>query len=214
MLSPNIEVQQNENFAANWLFAGHSSSNIAQVAAMFSGSISSCELPDNQSDFSSNLKDVDAVALVINAKTGVSNSMIKFWQYVSERQFPRLVIVSGLELSDTDFDDIVLIANRVLEQTITPYLVLHDELGEPTGLIQLSTLEVHDYSSPTSKTYLADQELIELVADFKSEYEDLVPEFDDSGFVEGLLVPAIPLGTNREFGKSEIQRYLSAITKR
>lgn len=214
MLSPNIEVQQNQNSAAKWLFAGHPSSNIAQLAGMFSGNISSCELSDNQGDFSSMLQGVDAVALLINAKTGVSKRMIDFWQYVSERQFPRLVIVTGLEMSEADFDDIVLIANRVLEQTITPYLVLHDELGEPNGLIELTTLQVHDYSTAQLKTYPADEELMGLVEEFKSEHEALVEEFGDSGFAEGLLVPAIPLGINRDYGRKEIQSYLSAITKR
>jgi translation elongation factor EF-G len=88
---------------------------------------------------------LDAFALIVNAKTGVSPAMIDLWAHIAERQIPRLVIVNGLELSEIDFDDIVLILNRVLENVITPYLVLHDELGEPTGLISLADGIIHDY---------------------------------------------------------------------
>jgi hypothetical protein len=139
--------------------------------------------------------------------------MIDFWQYLAERQFPRLIIVNGLELSETDFDDIVLIANRVLEQTITPYLVLHDELGEPSGLISLINLEVIDYSASIPMKYAADSELISLVSEFQSEYLEQVEELQDSGFESGLLVPAIPLVLSRGIGVSEIQNYLDRVNR-
>ena len=177
------------------------------------GTITASILSDSDNDFEAVMRDIDAVALLINAKTGVSKSMIDFWQYLSERQFPRLVIVNGLELSESDFDDMVLIANRVLEQVSTPYLVLHDEAGEPSGLISLSDLTVHDYSHSEMKSYPADEELKSLVADFKVEFDEQFEEFGATGLSEGLFVPALPLGTSRNFGVKEIQGYLNSVTK-
>lgn len=215
MPTPKNEAKEDalNNSHARWLFAGHSSSAPAHVAAAFSR-VSKCWEISEETQFDSELlSEIDGVALIINAKTGVSKSMIDFWQYLTERQFPRLIIVNGLELSETDFDDIVLIANRVLEQTITPYLVLHDELGEPSGLISLINLEVIDYSASIPMKYAADSELISLVSEFQSEYLEQVEELQDSGFESGLLVPAIPLVLSRGIGVSEIQNYLDRVNR-
>ena len=213
MQSTNIEPGSAAGTSPSWLIAGHESANPAKVALKFSGTITASVLSDSDNDFEAMLSAVDAVALLINAKTGVSKSMIDFWQYLSERQFPRLVIVNGLELSESDFDDMVLIANRVLEQVSTPYLVLHDEVGEPSGLISLSDLTVHDYSHSEMKSYPADEELKSLVADFKVEFDEQFEEFGATGLSEGLFVPALPLGTSRNFGVKEIQGYLNSVTK-
>lgn len=213
MQTPIIERQHSpSNQPLNWLFAGHPSSNPAQVASRFQGQISSFEITTENKEWEAVAENSDGVALLINAKTGVSTEMIAFWSYISERAFPRLVIVTGLEFSETDFDDIVLIANRVLEQVATPYLVLHDELGEPSGLISLADLQVHDYSGGAAVTYPADSELSELVSDFKIEYEEIYADFEEDGFVSGLFVPALPLGTERPFGVAEIQSYLSKLS--
>jgi hypothetical protein len=139
--------------------------------------------------------------------------MIEFWNHISERQFPRLLIVNGLELSDIDFDDIVMIANRVLEPVVTPYLVLHDEIGEPIGLISLVTNQVHDYSAMTIKEYPADDELLNLITDFRTEYLEQIEGLDEDSFRAGLLVPAIPLVQFRGIGRSELNYYFEQITK-
>jgi hypothetical protein len=117
-------------------------------------------------------------------------------------------------MNETDFDDIVLIANRVLESAITPYLVLHDEIGEPVGLISLSDNQVRDYSSGVVTIYPADSELQSLVADFKEELEESTIEFDSSAFQAGLIVPALPFVASRNIGVAEFQAYLELVTKR
>ena len=134
----------------------------------------------------------DAFILVINAKTGVSGAMIELWNRVSDRQIPRMIIVNGLELSEIDFDDIVLIINRVLENVVTPYLVLHDELGEPSGLISIADGLVHDYSGTEESNYKADDELLNLVKDFREELTLALSEMDESAYREGIVVPALP----------------------
>jgi translation elongation factor EF-G len=165
-------------------------------------------------DIDTEISQSDLFVLVISAKTGVSAEMTSTWNIASEKQVPRLVIVNGLEMNETDFDDIVLIANRILESVITPYLVLHDELGEPVGLISLSDNQVRDYSSGVVNIYPADSELQSLVADFKEELEELTIEFDSSAFQAGLIVPALPFVASRNIGVDEFQAYLELVTKR
>lgn len=211
MPSPNIEELHLSEQPSHWLFAGHPSSNPEIVSSLFQGQIKTVELTPGTESWEQITQSVRAIALLINAKTGVSKEMMDFWSHISVRGFPRMLIVNGLEFSEIDFDDIVLIANRVLEQVATPYLVLHDELGEPSGLISLSDLQVLDYSGGVLNKYLADDELVSLVTDFKIEYEEQFNEFEENGFTSGLFVPALPLGSNRSFGIAEIQSYLDKI---
>jgi hypothetical protein len=134
--------------------------------------------------------------------------MIDFWSFVSERQYPRMIMVMGLELSESDFDDIVMIANRVLEQVTTPFLVLHDEMGEPSGLISLADLTVYDYSQRPMQHYPADMELQSLVSEFKGEYDAQMQEFENDGFISGLEVPAIPIVVGKGIGVEQVKKYL------
>ena len=55
-------------------------------------------------------------ALLVDANHGISQTMINLWQFFAERQIPRFLLVQSFESSENDFDDIVLIANRVLEK--------------------------------------------------------------------------------------------------
>lgn len=152
--------------------------------------------------------------LAISAKSGVSKEMIELWSRISELQIPRMIIVNGLEFSEVDFDDVVLIANRVLENVITPYLVLHDELGEPTGLISLTDVMIHDYSGETARLYPADDELISIVSEFRDELVLATTEMDESSYSQGLLVPAIPYIPSKKIGVSEIQQMWGLLTTR
>ena len=196
------------------VLVGHPSSHPRDVAEKFK--ILSAQVVELEGpvDIARDISQSDLFVLLISAKTGVSTEMISTWNIASERQVPRIVIVNSLEMNETDFDDIVLIANRVLESVITPYLVLHDELGEPVGLISLNDNQVRDYSSGVANIYPADSEMQSLVADFKEELEQSTIEFDSSAFQAGLIVPALPFVASRNIGVAEFQEYLQLITKR
>ncbi len=196
------------------LLAGHSSSHPEEVAQALHITKSRIVELDQKVDISEDVSQADLFILVISAKTGVSSEMTSTWNYIAERQVPRIVIVNGLEMSEIDFDDIVLIANRVLEPVITPYLVLHDEVGEPVGLISLTDNTVRDYSTNRVNIYDADAELQSLVTDFKKELEESTIEFDSDAFQAGLIVPALPLVSSRQIGVAEFQSYLTLVTKR
>ena len=159
-------------------------------------------------------KEFDLFALLVDARTGISSEMIELWQHYQERQFPRLMIVQGIEFSESDFDDIVLIGNRVLEQFATPYLVLHDDLGMPTALISLEDNLVNDYSGTTINRFSANNELIDLISEFQDEYLQLYKELGEDGFFQGIFAIAIPIGSSKPFGISEINSIIDSLSRR
>jgi len=163
------------------------------------------DLPTNQ---------IDLFILLVDARTGISDAMISAWHFYQERLFPRLLIVQGIEDATTDFDDIVLIANRTLEAIATPYLVLHDEDGNPSGLIELETGTVYDYSTSQVLKSIANPDLLDLVRDFQDEYRENFHELGADAFQAGILAIAIPIANRNQLGMAEITRYLQLLSKR
>jgi hypothetical protein len=152
--------------------------------------------------------------MLVDARTGISPAMVDVWQSYAERQFPRLLLVQGLEFAESDFDDIVLIGNRVLEQFATPFLVLHDDLGQPTALISLEDNLVHDYSGALARRYSAESELVDIVADFQEEYLQLYSDLGEDGFQQGIFAIALPVGIEKKFGIAELNSILEVLAKR
>jgi hypothetical protein len=158
--------------------------------------------------------DFEIFLMLVDARTGISPAMVEVWQSYAERQFPRLLLVQGLEFAESDFDDIVLIGNRVLEQFATPFLVLHDDLGQPTALISLEDNLVHDYSGAQARRYSAESELVDIVADFQEEYLQLYSDLGEDGFQQGIFAIALPVGIERAFGIVELNSILEVLAKR
>jgi len=206
MDKPNISPEKNSDIQI--LMAADASAEAENLAPLLSSDIKVATLdPKGTSiELAQQLtQGVSAILLLVSAKSGISKGMIELWNYAMERQFPRLVIVNKLSMSETDFDDIALIVNRVLEQGLTPYLVLHDEVGEPTGLISLESKEAD------ANRYMADSELQSLIEEFASEYEDQLTAFESDSFAQGLLVPILPVMESKLIGVSEIKEYLAQI---
>jgi hypothetical protein len=158
--------------------------------------------------------DFEIFLMLVDARTGISPAMVEVWQSYAERQFPRLLLVQGLEFAESDFDDIVLIGNRVLEQFATPFLVLHDDLGQPTALISLEDNLVHDYSGAQARRYSAESELVDIVADFQEEYLQLYSDLGEDGFQQGIFAIALPVGIEKAFGIVELNSILEVLAKR
>jgi translation elongation factor EF-G len=197
-----------------WILAGHSSSQPRELLDDLELSQAEVIVEDSSEFAEIDFNACDAFMLVINAKTGVSGAMIELWNRVSDRQIPRMILVNGLELSEIDFDDIVLIINRVLENVVTPYLVLHDEVGEPSGLISIADGNVHDYSGTEEINYKADDELLNLVTEFREELMLALSEMDESAYQQGIVVPALPYIGAKKIGLREIQDFARVLTKR
>jgi hypothetical protein len=115
---------------------------------------------------------------------------------------------------ELDFDDAVMVANRVFDPLVTPYLVLHGENGTPIGTISLSNFETVDYSTNPKTLAVADTELQDLVAEFREEYLDQMIEMEDGAFSAGILFPAIPVNPANGLGIDIVKDYLKELPGR
>jgi translation elongation factor EF-G len=179
---------------------GHLSADPAQVAAVFNAQISQSAVPDS-----------DLAIFAIDPSAGIDQTTIELWQSLDEFQVPRLVVVTHLEKLEADFDDAVMIATRVFDQMITPYLVLHDDAGLPIALISLSDLQIIDYSTNPKTVRSSDEEHQTLVQEFREEYLELLADSGENAFEAGLLFPAIPLWIERGIGVDIVESFIKKL---
>ena len=179
---------------------GHESADPAQVAAVFNAQLSQSPIPES-----------DLAIFAIDPAAGIDQVTIDLWQSLDEFQVPRLVVVTHLEKLEADFDDAVMIATRVFDQMITPYLVLHDEAGLPAALIGLLDLHIIDYSTGQKTIKSSDEEHQTLVKEFRDEYLELLADAGDNAFEAGLLFPAIPLWIERGIGIDIVEGFIKRL---
>ena len=179
---------------------GHASAEPEQVAAAFGATVAQQVHSDS-----------DLAIFAINPAAGVDQQTIEQWAELDEFQIPRLVVVTHLEMQEADFDDAVMIANRVFSPMATPYLVLHDESGSPIALISLTDLSIIDYSTHPSTVRMSDPEHQTLVQEFRDEYLELLQASGDQAFAAGLLFPAIPLWIEKGIGVDIVNAYIQEL---
>jgi len=179
---------------------GHLSANPAQVASVFNAQTSQIAVPES-----------DLAIFAIDPSAGIDQATIALWQSLDEYQVPRLVVVTHLEKLEADFDDAVMIATRVFDQMITPFLVLHDEAGLPAALISLSDLQITDYSTNPKTIKGSEEEHQTLVQEFRDEYLELLADSGENAFEAGLLFPAIPLWIERGIGVDIVESYIKKL---
>lgn len=179
---------------------GHSSAHPEQIAHEFSGIVN----PTDPSE-------CDLAIFVVNPATGIDSESIAQWDSLNEVMVPRLVVVTGLENSQADFDDAVLLANRVFDLTVTPYLVLHDDDGVACALISLEEMKIYDYSTLPPKILPAEPEHRTLVEEFRSEYMAAIEVMGKDGFAAGLMFPAIPVWIEKGIGVDIVKNYIKQL---
>jgi translation elongation factor EF-G len=153
----------------------------------------------------------DLAIFAINPAAGIDQTTIDQWQALSDYQLPRLVIVNELDGSDADFEDAIMLANRVFDQLVTPYLVLHSDTGSPIALISLDDLQIIDYSTKPPTTSPSEAEHQELVADFREEYLEELAGAGENAFAAGLLFPAIPIVLSNGLGTDIVQSFIDQL---
>jgi len=179
---------------------GHLSADPAQVATVFNAQFSQVAVAES-----------DLAIFAIDPSAGIDQATIDLWQTLDEFQVPRLVVVTHLEKLEADFDDAVMIATRVFDQMITPYLVLHDDAGIPAALISLSDLQIIDYSGDSKTVRSSDEEHQTLVQEFRDEYLELLADSGENAFEAGLLFPAIPLWIERGIGVDIVEGFIKKL---
>lgn len=154
---------------------------------------------------------IDVAIFAVNPSMGIDQETIDIWSAYDEFQTPRILIVTHLENQEADFDDAVMLANRVFDFMATPYLVLHDEAGLPCALISLETMQILDYTTvpPTIRPCEPEHEV--LVQEFRDEYLELTSSLGEGAFAAGMLFPAIPMWIEKNLGVDIVKNYIQQI---
>lgn len=179
---------------------GHVSASPQAVALAFAGQHTSAPIEDS-----------DVAIFAINPSAGIDQLTIENWAALDDFQIPRLVVVTGLDGQELDFEDAVMVANKVFDQLVTPYLVLHDDLGSPAALIRLQDLSILDYSTLPISIRPCDPEHEELVREFRDEYLEQMSEMNNGAFAAGILFPAIPLNISSGIGVDIVQGFIEQL---
>lgn len=182
---------------------GHVSASPQAIAETFSGSVA--QSPEAESDLA---------IFAINPSAGIDQKTIDLWAALDDFQIPRIVLVNGLDGQELDFEDAVMVANRVFDQLVTPFLVLHADSGEPVALIRLHDLTIIDYSTNPPTVGAHEEEHEELVREFRDEYREQMQEMDDGAFAAGILFPAIPINLIRGIGIDIVKEYIDQLPGR
>ena len=153
----------------------------------------------------------DAAVFLINPSAGIDPATIDAWREFDEYQTPRLVLVTVLDGMEMDFDDAVLVGNRVFDPLVTPYLVLHGESGSPIGIISLEDLKTYDYTTNPPTVEDSDEELRELVREFQEEFQEQMVEMENGAFAAGILFPALPVNPSNGMGLDIAREFLKQL---
>ena len=151
---------------------------------------------------------IDCAIFAINPSAGIDAETIALWEGFNDYLTPRIMVALALPGPDLDFDDAVMLANRVFDQMVTPYLVLHGDDGAPAALISLEDLSVRNYIQGIAVISESEPEHRELVADFQSEYREIIEAAGEDAFAAGLLFPAIPVNIDSGIGLDVLIDYL------
>jgi len=179
---------------------GHVSASPQAVATAFGGVTG--QTPGSETDLA---------IFAINPSAGIDPETISHWSAFDDYQTPRIVVVTGLDGQELDFEDAVMVANRVFDQLVTPYLVLHGDDGNPAALIRLDDLMIVDYTTSPKSLRHCDAEHEELVREFREEYFDQMSEMEDGAFAAGIIFPAIPINLTSGLGVDIVLEYIDQL---
>ena len=157
------------------------------------------------------LADIDCAIFAVNPAAGIDEQTIEKWEEFNEYLTPRIMVALALPGAELDFDDAVLLANRVFDQMVTPFLVLHGDDGAPAALISLEDLTVRSYLHGLAVLSESEPYHRELVADFQQEYKDAIENAGEDAFQAGLLFPAIPINIENKIGIDVLITYLDRL---
>ncbi len=153
----------------------------------------------------------DVAIFLVSAIDGISLADVEIWNTARDLYIPSLILITDLSNGEIDFDDMSAIAGKLLDPVLTPFLVLHDDFGNPTALINLDSLKISDYSRGVRVERESDSEHKVLVFEFRKEYLEALEEFGQSGFIEALNFPAIPFIESNGLGSFEIATLLNTL---
>ncbi len=145
--------------------------------------------PDFVGELRAGLRAADAVLFVVSAAGGLDAVTAQLWAECASLGIPRAVVVSQLDKPRADFDEAVVLCQRLLDEAVVPlHLPMHDDDGSVAGLITLLDLRVVDHSSGTRVERAADPEHVTLTEGLRSDLlEAVIAESEDETLLDRYL---------------------------
>lgn len=144
---------------------------------------------DFAGDLRAGLRAADAALFVVSAADGVDGSTQLLWEECAAVGLPRAVVVTKLDAARADFDEMVLICQRVFGDGVAPlYLPLLDDEEQVAGVIGLLSQQIFDYSSGERHTVESDPEHLELIEPARNALiEGIIAESEDETLMDRYL---------------------------
>ncbi len=144
---------------------------------------------DFAGDLRAGLRAADAALFVVSAADGVDGSTQLLWEECAAVGLPRAVVVTKLDAARADFDEMVLICQRVFGDGVAPlYLPLLDDEEQVGGVIGLLSQQIFDYSSGERDVVEADPEHLELIEPARNALiEGIIAESEDETLMDRYL---------------------------
>jgi elongation factor G len=144
---------------------------------------------DFAGDLRAGLRAADAALFVVSAADGVDGSTQLLWEECAAVGLPRAVVVTKLDAARADFDEMVLICQRVFGDGVAPlYLPLLDDEEQVAGVIGLLSQRIFDYSSGEREVVEPDPEHLELIEQSRDALiEGIIAESEDETLMDRYL---------------------------
>ncbi|MCF6525297.1 elongation factor G-like protein EF-G2 [Streptomyces sp. JJ36] len=144
------------------------------------------------------LRAADAALFVVSAADGVDGSTRMVWDECAAVGMPRALVITHLEASRADFQEMTEICRRVFggddpDAVIPLYLPLHGDPGPDghapvAGLIGLLSQRVYDYSSGERREREPDPEHLPLIEEARNRLiEGIIAESEDETLMDRYL---------------------------
>jgi elongation factor G len=145
--------------------------------------------PDFVGELRAGLRAADAALFVVSAADGVDGATRLLWEECAAVGMPRALVITKLDTARADFDEMVLICQRVFGDGIAPlYLPLLDEKEQVGGVIGLLSRRIHDYTAGVGSDVEADAEHVELIEGPRNALiEGIIAESEDETLMDRYL---------------------------
>jgi elongation factor G len=140
-------------------------------------------------DLRAGLRAADAALFVVSAADGLDGATQLLWEECAAVGMPRAVVVTKLDNARSDFDEIVLICQRVFGEGVQPlYLPLLDEHERVGGVVGLLSQRIYDYTGGHRAEVEPDPEHVELIEGPRNALiEGIIAESEDETLMDRYL---------------------------
>jgi len=140
-------------------------------------------------DLRAGLRAADTALFVVSAADGVDGATQLLWEECAAVGMPRAVVVTKLDSPRADFDETVLICQRVFGDGVQPlYLPLLDDHEQVGGVMGLLSQRVYDYTGGQRVEKEPDPEHLELIEGPRNALiEGIIAESEDESLMDRYL---------------------------